>query len=107
MDLRGPNFATVSACASSTNAMIDAFNYIRLGMADVIISGGSEAIINEAGIGGFNAMHALSTEMMIRQQLPALSIKTVMVLLQAKVQEPLSWKNWNMQKNAVLKFMPN
>ncbi len=59
--LRGPNFATVSACASSTNAMIDSFNYIRLGMADVIISGGSEAIINEAGIGGFNAMHALST----------------------------------------------
>src|SRR5690349_1835043 len=48
--LRGPNFATVSACASSTNAMIDAFNYIRLGMADVIISGGSEAIINEAGM---------------------------------------------------------
>ncbi|MEE1884550.1 beta-ketoacyl-ACP synthase II [Pedobacter flavus] len=59
--LRGPNFATVSACASSTNAMIDAFNYIRLGTADVIISGGSEAIINEAGMGGFNAMHALST----------------------------------------------
>jgi 3-oxoacyl-[acyl-carrier-protein] synthase II len=59
--LRGPNFATVSACASSTNAMIDAYNYIRLGMTDVIISGGSEAIINEAGIGGFNAMHALST----------------------------------------------
>ena len=59
--LRGPNFATVSACASSTNAMIDAFNYIRLGMSDLIISGGSEAIINEAGIGGFNAMHALST----------------------------------------------
>ncbi|MDQ7949159.1 MAG: beta-ketoacyl-ACP synthase II [Pedobacter sp.] len=59
--LRGPNFATVSACASSTNAMIDAFNYIRLGVADLIISGGSEAIINEAGIGGFNAMHALST----------------------------------------------
>ncbi|MBY0245128.1 MAG: beta-ketoacyl-ACP synthase II [Sphingobacteriaceae bacterium] len=59
--LRGPNFSTVSACASATNAMIDAFNYIRLGQADVIISGGSEAIINEAGIGGFNAMHALST----------------------------------------------
>lgn len=59
--LRGPNFSTVSACASSTNALIDAFNYIRLGMADIIISGGSEAIINEAGIGGFNAMHALST----------------------------------------------
>ncbi len=59
--LHGPNFATVSACASSTNALIDAFNYIRLGIADVIISGGSEAIINEAGMGGFNAMHALST----------------------------------------------
>ena len=59
--LRGPNFSTVSACASSTNALIDSFNYIRLGMADVLISGGSEAIINEAGMGGFNAMHALST----------------------------------------------
>jgi len=59
--LRGPNFATVSACASSTNAIIDALNYIRLGVADVMITGGSEAIINEAGIGGFNALHALST----------------------------------------------
>ncbi len=59
--LRGPNFSTVSACASSTNALIDAMNYIRTGTADIIISGGSEAIINEAGIGGFNAMHALST----------------------------------------------
>ena len=58
---RGPNFTTVSACASATNALIDAFNYIRLGKADVIISGGSEAAVNEAGIGGFNAMHALST----------------------------------------------
>ncbi len=59
--LRGPNFSAVSACASSTNAMIDAFNYIRMGMADIIITGGSEATVNEAGIGGFNAMHALST----------------------------------------------
>ena len=57
---RGPNFATVSACASSTNALIDAFNYIRLGKADVIISGGSEAAVNEVGMGGFNAMKALS-----------------------------------------------
>lgn len=57
---RGPNFCTVSACASSTNAVIDAFNYIRLGMADVILAGGSEAAVNEAGIGGFGAMHALS-----------------------------------------------
>jgi 3-oxoacyl-[acyl-carrier-protein] synthase II len=58
---RGPNFTTVSACASSTNALIDAFNYIRLGKADVILSGGSEAAVNEAGMGGFNALQALST----------------------------------------------
>jgi 3-oxoacyl-[acyl-carrier-protein] synthase II len=56
----GPNFTTTSACASSTNSMIDAFNYIRLGKADVIITGGSEAACNPAGIGGFNAMQALS-----------------------------------------------
>jgi len=59
--LRGPNFTTVSACASSNNALIDAFNYIRMGKANMFVTGGSEAIINEAGIGGFNAMHALST----------------------------------------------
>ncbi len=58
---RGPNFATVSACATSTNAIIDAFNYIRLGKADMFISGGSEASINQPGVGGFNAMQALST----------------------------------------------
>ena len=57
----GPNYTTVSACASSANAMIDAFNYIRLGMCDVIISGGSEAAVTIAGMGGFNSMHALST----------------------------------------------
>ncbi|MES2629837.1 MAG: beta-ketoacyl-ACP synthase II [Bacteroidota bacterium] len=57
---RGPNFTTVSACASANNAMIDGFNYIRLGKADIIITGGSEAAVNEAGIGGFNALHALS-----------------------------------------------
>lgn len=58
---RGPNFATVSACASSANAMIDAMNYIRLGYADIIVSGGSEAAVTAAGMGGFNALHALST----------------------------------------------
>ena len=58
---RGPNFTTVSACASSTNAIIDAFNYIRLGHADVMVTGGSEAAVTIAGMGGFNAMHALST----------------------------------------------
>src|SRR5665647_576629 len=57
---RGPNFAVVSACASSTNAIIDAFDTIRLGKADIILTGGSEAVICEAGVGGFNAMKALS-----------------------------------------------
>ena len=59
--LRGPNFTTVSACASSANALIDALNYIRLGYADVMVTGGSEAAVNEAGIGGFNALLALAT----------------------------------------------
>ena len=58
---RGPNFATVSACASSANAITDALNYIRLGYADVMITGGSEAGVVKASIGGFNALHALST----------------------------------------------
>jgi len=58
---RGPNYATVSACASSTNAIIDAFNLIRLDMADLFITGGSEAPVVEAGVGGFNSMQALST----------------------------------------------
>jgi 3-oxoacyl-[acyl-carrier-protein] synthase II len=56
----GPNFATVSACASSANAMIDAFNYIRLGFADMFITGGSEAAITPGGVGGFSSMHAIS-----------------------------------------------
>ncbi|MCX8021048.1 MAG: beta-ketoacyl-ACP synthase II [Chitinophagaceae bacterium] len=59
-NLRGPNFAVVSACASSTHALIEAFNLIRHGKADIILSGGSEAVICEAGVGGFNAMKALS-----------------------------------------------
>jgi 3-oxoacyl-[acyl-carrier-protein] synthase II len=57
----GPNFATVSACASSNNSLIDAFNYIRLGMADAIVAGGAEAAVFPAGVGGFNSMKALST----------------------------------------------
>jgi len=59
--LRGPNYVTVSACASSTNAIIDAFNLIRLGKADAFVTGGSEAAVNEMGMGGFNALKALST----------------------------------------------
>jgi 3-oxoacyl-[acyl-carrier-protein] synthase II len=58
---RGPNYATTSACASAGHAIIDAFNYIRLGKSDAIVAGGSEAGINPAGIGGFNSMHAIST----------------------------------------------
>jgi 3-oxoacyl-[acyl-carrier-protein] synthase II len=57
---RGPNYTTTSACASSNNAMIDAFNYIRLGKSDIIVTGGSEAAVTEAGVGGFNACKALS-----------------------------------------------
>ena len=60
-EFKGPNFSTVSACASASNAIIDAFNYIRLGKADIFICGGSEAAINEAGVGGFNSLQALST----------------------------------------------
>ena len=59
--LRGPNYVTVSACASATNAIIDAFNLIRLGKADAIVTGGSEAAVNQMGMGGFNALKALST----------------------------------------------
>jgi 3-oxoacyl-[acyl-carrier-protein] synthase II len=59
--LRGPNYVTVSACASSTNAIIDAFNLIRLGKADAFVTGGSEAAVNQMGMGGFNALKALST----------------------------------------------
>lgn len=57
---RGPNYTTTSACASAANALVDSFNLIRLGKADIIVSGGSEAAVNEAGVGGFSAMHAIS-----------------------------------------------
>lgn len=60
-NLQGPNFTTVSACASSANSLIDSLNYIRLGIADAFVTGGSEAAVTIAGMGGFNAMHALST----------------------------------------------
>ncbi|MFN4892422.1 MAG: beta-ketoacyl-ACP synthase II [Bacteroidota bacterium] len=59
-NLRGPNFAVVSACASSTHAIMDAFNLLRLGKADIILTGGAESVISEAGVGGFNAMKAMS-----------------------------------------------
>ena len=84
---RGPNFTTVSACASSSNALIDAFNYIRLGKADVIISGSSEAAVNEAGIGGFNALKALSARNDDPSKLLDPLIKIEMDLYWVKVQE--------------------
>ncbi|HMZ47896.1 MAG TPA: beta-ketoacyl-ACP synthase II [Flavobacteriales bacterium] len=59
--LRGPSYVTVSACASGNNSLIDAFNYIRLGMCRAVVTGGSEAAVHEAGVGGFNALHAMST----------------------------------------------
>ena len=59
--LKGPNYSAVSACASASNAIINAFNYIKLGFSDAFVTGGSEACVNELGIGGFNAMMALST----------------------------------------------
>ncbi|KAJ4429371.1 hypothetical protein ANN_28174 [Periplaneta americana] len=59
--LHGPNYATVSACASSSNAIVDAYHLICLGKADIMVTGGSEAAITQSGVGGFNALHALST----------------------------------------------
>ena len=69
----GPNYATCSACATSTNAIADAFNLIRLGKANAIVSGGSEAAIAACGVGGFNAMHALSTATTLRRLHPVRS----------------------------------
>ena len=73
----GPNYTTVSACASSANALVDAFNYIRLGMCDVIVSGGSEAAVTIAGMGGFNSMQALST----RNDSPETASRPLMLLV--------------------------
>ena len=73
----GPNFTTTSACASSSNAIADAFNYIRLGKANVIVAGGAEAAICPGGVGGFNAMHALST----RNDDPARASTTISIFI--------------------------
>jgi 3-oxoacyl-[acyl-carrier-protein] synthase II len=93
---RGPNFAVTSACASSTNAIMEAFNLIRLGMSDIIISGGSEAVVSESGIGGFNAMKALSE----RNDDPATAsrptTRTGTALSWARPQGYSFWRNSNM-----------
>ena len=78
--MKGPNYTTVSACASSAHAIVDALNLIRLGKADAIVAGGSEAAVTVPGVGGFNSMKALSTATMTRRQLPVLSMQTGMVL---------------------------
>jgi len=102
---RGPNFATVSACASSSNAIIDALNYIRLGYADVMVAGGSEATITIAGIGGFNALQALSTRNDDPKTASRPLTRIEMVLFLVKEQEHLFLKNMNMPKQEAQKFM--
>ena len=77
--LRGPNYVTVSACASSNNAIIDSLMLIQLGKSDLIVTGGSEAGVNITGIGGFNALKALSLEMIILQLLQDLLMQTEIV----------------------------
>jgi len=101
----GPNFATVSACASSTNAISDAFNYIRLGKANVIITGGAEAAVSESGVGGFNSMNALSTRNDSPETAPVRSAQAVTGLLWEKVLPVWSWKRWNTRWLVVLKYI--
>ena len=91
----GPNYITSSACASSTNALADAFNLIRLGKADVIVSGGAEAAITAAGVGGFTAMHALST----RNDEPQKASRPFRKAVQSSC-----LKNWSMQRLAVRRY---
>ena len=100
----GPNFTTTSACASSSNAIADALT-ISLGKANVIVAGGAEAAIFEAGLGGFNAMHALST----RNDDPERASRPFSASRDGFVMGEgagcLIWKNWNMQKHVVPRFM--
>ena len=102
----GPNYTTVSACASSNNAIIDAFNYIRWGVADLFITGGSEAAINEPGVAGFNAMKALSE----RNDDPATASRPFDLdrdgLSWAKAVPLWSWNPWTMPWHEERAFMP-
>jgi 3-oxoacyl-[acyl-carrier-protein] synthase II len=100
----GPNFATVSACATSSNAIADAFNYIRLNKANVIVTGGSEAAITEAGVGGFNECTLCQHETRMQQELLAHSAQAAMDSLWVKVADASFWKNWNMPKHVEQKF---
>ena len=101
----GPNYATCSACATSTNAIADAFNLIRLGKANAIVTGGSEAAIAACGVGGFNAMHALST----RNDSPETASRPFSASRDGFVmgEGGAVWfsKNWNTPRHAALKYM--
>ena len=103
----GPNYATCSACATSTNAIADAFNLIRLGKANVIVSGGSEAAIAACGVGGFNAMHALSTrnDSPETASRPFRSAQAVTDSSWVKVAVVSFSRNWNTPRHAVPKSM--
>ena len=100
----GPNYATCSACATSTNAIADAFNLIRLGKANVIVSGGSEAAIAACGVGGFNAMHALST----RNDSPETASRPFSAsrdgFIMGEVAVVSFSRNWNTPRHAVPKI---
>jgi 3-oxoacyl-[acyl-carrier-protein] synthase II len=96
--LRGPSYVTASACASSNNAMIDAFNYIRLGHGVAVVTGGSEAAIYEAGVGGFNALHAMSTRNDDPPRPAGPMTRTAMASCWAKAVRPSSWRTWNMPR---------
>ena len=100
----GPNYTTTSACASSSNALADAFNLIRLGKANIIVSGGAEAAICECGVGGFNAMHALSTRNTL-SMLHVHSAQAATDLSWARV--PVAWflRNWSTPRLVVRRFM--
>lgn len=104
---RGLNYATVSACASSTHALIASFDSIRLGRAEIIVAGGSEAAVTASGVGGFNAMKALSE----RNDSPKTASRPFDLdrdgFVLGKAPAVSSWKNMNMLLNEVLKFIAN
>lgn len=103
---KGPNLSTVSACASGTHSIGDAYRMIERGDADAMIAGGTESTITPLGIGGFNVMRALSTRNDDPQEPVARLIKIVMVSLWLKVPGWLFSKRWNPQSNVVHEFTP-
>ena len=104
-EFRGPNFAVVSACASSTNAIMEAFNLIRLDIADIMLSGGTESVISEAGLGGFNAMKALSERNDDPKTASRPYDKDRDGFVMGEAAGILVLKNWNMLKQEAQKFI--